>query len=211
MNDKDQGNVFRFILKQNDVLICEKAFDADMYTPFTRYSINVRNILPATISKLQKALSRRNYNTDIEVGRVDATDDNSAELVYDLLGEYYSAIEGYPDCIKEELKYDPQPILQEFEGRTIRGVQFKLGLYLNNHPIVEREFYVDGFNPLSRYSGDIVDVVLETVRVISEQIRATDIKNIWDDYELIKQTGLSINQIRELLPHERKILISRLD
>ena len=71
MNEKGYSNLFRFSLSQGDVLLCEKMFDADQFNPFTRYSIDVRDILPKAITKMQKTLSRRNYDTYFLTGRID--------------------------------------------------------------------------------------------------------------------------------------------
>ena len=68
MNEKDHSNMFRFSLTQQNVMLCEKVFDADQFNPFTRYSIDIREILPRAITRLQKTLSRRNYTTAIGVG-----------------------------------------------------------------------------------------------------------------------------------------------
>ena len=58
MSNNKHNNVFRFSLYQEDVLLSEKIFDADQFNPFTRYSINIRNILPRTITRLQKIASK---------------------------------------------------------------------------------------------------------------------------------------------------------
>ena len=57
MDKKEYNNVFRFSLFQGDVLLCEKMFNADKFNPFTRYSIDIRDILPRAITRLQKTLS----------------------------------------------------------------------------------------------------------------------------------------------------------
>ncbi len=67
---------------------------------------------------------------------------------------------------------------------------------------MERVFYVDGFNPVARWSMDLIDVVCEVADGIFNQIRKNDIKNMWDDFDLISKKGMSINQIRELSPRK---------
>jgi hypothetical protein len=58
MSEKEYSNEFRFSLHQENVLLCEKVFNADQFNPFTRYSIDIRDILPRGITKLQKVLSK---------------------------------------------------------------------------------------------------------------------------------------------------------
>jgi hypothetical protein len=197
-NEKENNNAFRFVLTQGNVLLCETTFDADKFNPFTRYSINIRDILPRAITKLQKTLSRNSYETFVEYGN------------YELYTYVRDIINSYPQQIKHDLKYNPQPIVQQIEEKTIRGVECKIGFYINENPIVERIFYVDGFNPIARYSLDIVDAVREITREIRAKILASDEKNMWDDYDLINHRGMSINQIRELSTAKREELLRKL-
>lgn len=210
MNEKESNNVFRFSLTQGDVLLCEKMFDADQFNPFTRYSIDVRDILPRAITKLQKALSKRSYDVVAEVGRIDTTVKDSENEIYDLYSYNQKMINLYPKEWRNEMRYNPQSIVQHIEQKTIRGVPCKIGLYINENPIVEREFFVDGFNSVARQSLDIMYVVTEIADAIFEKIKKNDIKNMWDDYDLINYRGLSINQIRELPSFKREEMLRKL-
>lgn len=198
MNEKENNNAFRFVLTQGNVLLCETTFDADKFNPFTRYSINIRDILPRAITKLQKTLSKRNYETYVECGG------------FDLYEYVRDTINSYPPQTRHDLKYNPQPIVQQIEEKTIRGVECKIGFYINENPIVERIFYVDGFNPIARYSLDVVDAVREISNEIKNKIMMSDQKNMWDDYDLINYRGMSINQIRELSAGKREELLRKL-
>ena len=198
MNDKEYSNVFRFSLYQGNVLLGEKTFDADQFNPFTRYSIDIRDILPKAITTLQKTLSKRNYETQIN------------EDLFDAYRYYQKMVSLYPQEWRREMYYNPQPIVQQIEEKTIRGVECKIGFYINNKPIVERIFYVDGFNPVARWSVDLTDVVVMITNTIFEKIKKSDIKNMWDDYDLINIKGLSINQIREFSPAKREEILRKL-
>jgi hypothetical protein len=208
MSEKEHTNNFRFVLKQGDVLLCEKIYDADNYSPFTRYSINIRDILPKAIVRLQKMMSKRNYNTEFEIGRIDVLDNNSEMQYIDTLKYVQSLIAKYPDNYRTGMRYCPQPTNQQIEEKNIRGVECKIGLYMNDSPIVEREFYVDGFNPISRYSIDLIETVLDISDSIFERVRTNDIKNIWDDYLLINKMGFTLNQIREMTNSSRTHYLS---
>jgi len=215
MNEKEHNNVFRFSLTQGDVLLCETMFDADKFNPFTRYSIDIRDILPRSITRIQKTLSRRSYDVVAEVGRVDVsgvdTLDEDVEMhEYDLYGYHQKMINLYPKEWRNRMRYNPQSVVQHIEHKTIRGVPCKIGLYINENPIVEREFYVDGFNPVARQSVDIVYVITDIAEIIEAKIKKNDIRNMWDDYDLINYRGLSINQIRELHPAKRAEMLRRL-
>lgn len=209
MIEKDYNNEFKFSLYQEDILLCEKIFDADQFNPFTRYSIDIREILPRAITKLQKTLSKRNYQTEIEVGRVDDTSEDASE-VYELFQYHQKMVNAYPQEYRSGMRYSPQSIVQQIEDKTIRGVECKIGFYINDKTIVERVFYVDGFNLVSRWSGDIVYAVNEIVDTIFNHIKRSDIRNMWDDYDLINVMGLTINQIRELPLQKREELLRKL-
>ena len=206
-NDKEKvfENIFRFSLTQGNVLLCEKLFDADDFNPFTRYSIDIRDILPRAITRLQKTLSKRSYDVVAEIGRQDGE-----MLTYNLLKYHQNMVNSYPQRYRNSMRYSPTPIVQHIEEKTIRGVECKIGLYINDHPIVERLFYVDGFNPVARQSLDLTYVVTDIADIIASKIKRNDIRNMWDDYDLINMRGLSINQIRELPIGKREYLIRQL-
>lgn len=197
MTEKEYNNEFKFSLTQGDVLLCENVFDADQFNPFTRYSIDIREILPRAITKLQKTLSKRSYVTQL-----------SNDM--DLFQYHQKMINSYPQEYRSDMRYIPQSIIQQIEEKTIKGVECKIGLYINDKPIVERVFYVDGFNPVARWSVDVVYTVRDIVDTIFEKIKKSDVKNMWDDYDLINLRGLTINQIRELTPLKRAEMLSRL-
>jgi hypothetical protein len=210
MSEKEYNNVFRFSLHQGNVLLCEKVFDADKFNPFTRYSIDIRDILPRAITKLQKTLSKRSYDVVAEIGRLDMSVPESENAIYDLYAYRQDMINLYPQQYRNEMRYNPAPVVQQIEEKTIRGVECKIGFYINDNPIVERLFYVDGFNPVARWSLDLTNAVVEITDTIFEKIKRSDIKNMWDDYDLINYRGLSINQIRELSTSKREEMLRKL-
>lgn len=210
MSEKEYNNVFRFSLHQGNVLLCEKVFDADKFNPFTRYSIDIRDILPRAITKLQKTLSKRSYDVVAETGRIDLSIPESENSIYDLYGYRQEMINLYPQHYRGEMRYNPTPVVQQIEEKTIRGVECKIGFYINDNPIVERLFYVDGFNPVARWSLDLTNAVVEITDTIFDKIKKSDIKNMWDDYDLINYRGLSINQIRELSTSKREEMLRKL-
>jgi len=210
MNEKEHSNEFKFSLFQENILLCEKAFNADQFNPFTRYSIDIRDILPRAITRLQKTLSKRNYDVIAEVGRLDMSIPDSENYEYDLYGYHQEMISRYSMEYRNSMRYNPTPIIQQIEEKTIKGVECKIGFYINNNPIVERLFYVDGFNPVARWSLDLTDAVTDIADAIYSKIKKCDIKNMWDDYDLINYRGLSINQIRELSSSKREEMLRKL-
>lgn len=189
----NNNNLFKFSLQQGDIVMCEKVFDADVYNPLTRTSIDIRNILPSAINRFQKILSKKHYDVILNE--------------YNLLDYYKNLVDKYPDHIKNDVKYKPKSVKFTIDDKQIRGVECKLGLYINDNPIVERVFYVDGFNPVSRFSNDVLYTFLWVVDDIMNSIQKTDKKNIWDDYDLINYRGFNINQIREMPLGKRNAIL----
>lgn len=188
-------NDFKLSLYQEDVLLSEIIFSADDFNPFTRYSIDLRELLPKHISNLQRLLSSKNFDCDI----------------YGLYDNYKinkKIINSYPKYIRNDMVYKPQNKRYVIDDMVITGVECKIGFYINDNPIIEREFYVNGFNVKSRYSVELYDEMTYISNVIKNHIKNNDIKNMWDDYDLINYRGMNINQIRELNTYTRNRLLN---
>ena len=200
MSEKSHENNFKFGVYQNGSQIVERVFSADVFNPVIRYSVDIRDMIPTIIAKLQKTLSRRNLN--FQYGRGNGKD-------YDLLKEYKKILDGkvvgYPNKLTR-----PPIVTQVINKKTITGVECKFGLYINGNPIVERNFYVDSYNPASRFSIDIVEVVNDITYDIHNNLKIADVKHMWSDYDLINAYGIYIHQIRELSKDQRaKMLMNR--
>lgn len=202
MREKESNNVFKLSLYQEDILFCEKTFNADNFNPFTRYSIDIRDILPKAINTLQRVLSKKNYDDTYSVGN---------DKTYELFDEYVSYMEEYGYGVKYKPKTITQHIVNNDVNMTIRGVPFKIGLYINENPIVEREFYVDGFNVVSRWSVDLLNTFLYISESIEERIKMNDVNNIWDDYDMINILHIGFNQIINFSPEQRKKCIDKIE
>lgn len=193
-SEKKHENVFKFGIYQNGDTVLERIFSADYFNPVVRYSVDIRDTIPSLISRLQKVLSRRNLTFKIDVGN---------DMSYDILQNYKKQLRLYEKMIQNKLER-PQITTQVINGKTIKGVECKFGLYINDKPIVERNFYVDNYNPASRFSFEVVDVVNEISEEIFESLKISDVNHMWDYYDLIKVYGLYIHQIRELNELMRK-------
>lgn len=169
-----ENNNLVFSLYQEDVLLCEKLMDGDLFGQ----SIDVRPILPKNIGKLQKVLSKLVYNTKVDVGQ---------GKVYDLIDHKQSFINSFPQEYWDELCYDPTPTTKEIGEWKMSGVECKISLTRNDKLIVERFFYVKGFNPDSRYSTDLVDTVNEFCNDIEKLIKWIDINYMWEEFERLNK------------------------
>jgi hypothetical protein len=203
MNEKTHENIFKFGLYQGNSIISERIFSADVYNPVIRYSVDIRSIIPTIISKLQKTLSKRDINFIFQRGGVD---NNGNELEYELLNLYKKTLDGKVSGYVNKLTR-PEVVTQTINKKTISGVECKFGLYINDNPIVERIFYVDNYNPASRFSIEIIDVVNDICEELQLKLKTTDINHMWGDYDLIKTYGLYINQVRELSKETREKML----
>lgn len=192
-----EKNLFRFSLYQGDVLFFERTFDADQINPFTRYTVNIKPIIPVLISEMQYMLSRKKYDTTHVV------DD---KVVYKFYDYHLSQLEK-----KYTEEYVPEEITQTAsDGTPKKGILCKFMLSINDNRIVEREFLVSNFNPIARWSMDMAATLSFLTSRIENFIIKKDISNTWDDYDIINKYNLTINQVRDLLPAERNRLLYKL-
>jgi hypothetical protein len=149
----NKSNNFKLSITQGNVVLFERIEDANNFTFKTRENyLDIRKILPDAIVLLQKILSKNSYNTKFKV------DGNNK--YYDFLSEYLKDIDTFPLNVRNELEYAPEPVSFKVNATTpngvkvinINGVECKIAFYNNNKLIVERLFYVDRFNPVSRWS-----------------------------------------------------------
>ena len=192
---KSHTNNFKFVLYQGKDVVVEKIFNADVFNPIVRYSVDIREFIPAIIQNLQRVMSRRNLNYK----------DNG----YDFLEEYKDLTYFYR--VDDNKLSKPNFIKYNYGNKTIKGVECKFGLYINNNPIVERKFYVDNYNPSSRFSTEITEIVNEIVDDIHLSLKELDVDHMWNDYTLINTYGLYVNQIRELSKNRRNEMIEKAD
>lgn len=197
-SEKSHENTFKFGVYQGKSVVIERQFTADYFNPVVRYSVDVREMIPYIISRLQKILSRRNLDFIYELG-------NEEEI--NLLNQYKGELRKYNKFIDNKLE-KPPIVTHNINGKIIKGVECKFGLYINDNPIVERNFYVDKYNPASRFSIEIIDVVNTISEEIFDYLKDEDVKHMWNDYDLINIYGLYIHQIRELNFKEREKLIA---
>lgn len=169
-----ENNNLTFSLYQENVLLCEKIMNGDLFD----LPIDVRPILSRNIGKLQKVLSKTNYNTTYYVGN---------NKTYDFIGHVQSFINSFPEDCQDELIYSPTSTIKEIGEWKMSGVECKFSLTRNDRLIVERFFYVKGFNPNSRYSTDLIDVVNDFCDDINKLVKWIDINHMWEDFEKINK------------------------
>jgi hypothetical protein len=202
MENKEHENMFKFGLYQADETIIETLFSADVFNPVVRYSVDIREDIFSIIVRLQKALSRRNLSHKIDFG----------EKTYDFLGYYKNLLDlqsSNGKSFNDKLKLKKRSN-QTVNGKTYSGVQFKFGLYINDNPIVERDFYVEGYNPSSRFSIELSETVDDIAQEINSKLKDQDTTHMWDDYDLIYTYGLHINQIRDLSNKRRSLMLENI-
>jgi hypothetical protein len=201
MTEKFNENIFKFSIYQGDCVVSERIFNANDFNPVIRYSVDIRSIIPEIIQKLQITLSKRN----LTFNKID----EKAYVDYNFLRDYQDVC--YNFNLKPIKLKKPYYIRKEINGKVIEGTQCRFGLYINNNPIVERDFHVDKYNPAVRFSYEIVETTRDLVDFIVQYLKEMDSKHMWDDYKLIKTYSLYINQIRELTDKKRNLFLNKID
>lgn len=202
MEDKKQENNFKFGLFLRNEKVSEKIFSADLYNPVVRYSVNIREMIPKIIGSLQSTLQSKSKELTFE----DFNGYNSLE--------YYKNICDINKCEQYKLKVPAQYPKTTYNGGAKSfsqrgGTEFKFGLYINANTIVERNFYVDNYNPESRFSNELIEVINNVIDNIIKYLTNSDLSHMWDDYKLINTYNLNIQQVRELSRDKRSEYLRR--
>lgn len=201
---KKQENNFKFGLYLRGEKIYEKIFSADIYNPVVRYSVDIRERIPSIIEGLQNVLQSK-----------DLTFDSSFLNEYGNLVKYEYNTKNYYRHICKINKMHPIKLFvptnyskdketsqkTKFQGK---GTEFKFGVYINQNPIVERNFYVDNYNPDARFSNELPELLNDIVEYLTSFLKKSDVNHMWNDYDLITTYELNIQQVRELSKNRRE-------
>ncbi len=203
MEDKKQPNNFKFGLFLRNERVAEKIFSADLYNPVVRYSVNIREMIPTIISNLQNTLQSQNDKLTF----TDPYGYNSVnyyKTICDINGLDYFKLKVPAPYQKANYNTTTKPFTQR------NGTEFKFGLYINTNTIVERNFYVDNYNPYARFSQELDDVIYNIVNnFLQKHLKNSDINHMWDDHKIINTYSLNIQQVRELSKEKREELLKR--
>jgi hypothetical protein len=192
---KKQENNFKFGLYLRGEKIFERIFSADIYNPVVRYSVDIRDRIPTIIESIQKVLQL-----------------NSSELSFVNSGhntkKYYRHIckinHMHPIKLFVPMNYNKDRDAEQKQKFQSKGTEFKFGLYINTNPIVERNFYVDNYNPDARFSNELIEVLNDIVEYLTSYLKKSDVNHMWNDYDLITTYELNILQVRELSKDRRE-------
>lgn len=210
-DDKKVENNFKFGVYLGKEKIYERIFSADLYNPVVRYSVDIRDKIPTIISNLQLALSTPSEDLSFNLALRDNLG-NINEYYHDTK-EYYKHIckinRMHPIklFVPKQNKIDPASPKAKYQGK---GTEFKFGVYINANPIVERNYYVEDYNPESRFSNEFYDLLNDIVEYLQAYLEKSDRNHMWNDYDLIATYGFnSIQPVRELSKERREELLSR--
>jgi len=188
--EKRHENKFKFGIYQGGESLIEQTFNADDYNPVIRYSVDIRAMLPSIIQQCQSLLSRRNLSY--------------VDYNYNFLNHYKSGLEHHLKLGGSNKLTKPNSKTINLGKKIIKGVECKIGLYINNNPIVERDFYVENYTPSVRFSLEIKNVLDNIICDIKNHLKKSDIYHMWEDFDIISTYGLNIQQVRDLAPYKRK-------
>lgn len=196
---KKSENTFKFGLYLRGEKLFERIFSADKYNPVVRYSVDIRSRIPAIIESIQNVLQS------------DANELTAHEYNGENTKDYYLKV-----CKNDKLapiklfvprpKPQTDPVKTKFQGK---GTEFKFGVYINTNPIVERNFYVDNYNPDSRFSLELPQVLEDIVDDLVTYLKTSDVNHMWNDFDLITTYELNIQQVRELSKEKREEFLAR--
>jgi hypothetical protein len=190
--------------EQLDTII-ERVFSADLYSPQVRNTIDIKNYYPTILKGINQLFNKQSFNHKLNE--------------YDLLGKYEDLLSQYGiDYSNSKLS---RPNVHEIfiddranvgQKITISGVPIKIGLYLNDNPIIERIIYIRKYNPNVRFSTELYDFVADTVNDICEDIKTKDIAYQLNEQNnfYTKPTNTTPIQIGEFTKEKRTELLNRI-
>ncbi len=212
-DDKKQENNFKFGLYLRGEKIFEKIFSADLYNPVVRYSVDIRDRIPSMIEGMQKILQKDSENLTFSQYQGKSTIN------------YYKHIckinRMHPIKLFVPANNPKDRDNQQKLKFPAKGTEFKFGLYINQNPIVERNFYVDNYNPEARFSNELYELLNSIVGSdehygsewnLKSYLKKSDVNHMWNDYDLIRIYGMNgIQQVRDLSKERRKEFLDRMN
>jgi hypothetical protein len=200
MSEVKKGeNHFKFGLYLRGEKIYEKIFSADIYNPVVRYSVDIRERIPSIIENIQNVLKATELTFEDSYGV------NTKN--------YYRHIckinRMHPIKLFVPTNYSKDRDGQQKTKFQGKGTEFKFGVYINSNPIVERNFYVDNYNPDARFSNELPEVLNDIVDYLTSYLKSSDVNHMWNDYDLIMTYELNIQQVRELSKDRREEFLKR--
>lgn len=196
MNEQSNNFIFSFYI--NDELINTRSFSADVYNPNVRYSVNIRDMIPSIIYRLQNTMSQKEGEYYYNDG------DGGLSLIDDIM--VYNMSLGYDIYEKFQVKN------KEFSvgNKKLSGVSAKFVLYINDNTIVERIFAIRGYNPKMRYSNELIELMRDIVEEIQLYLKDQDIKYLWNDYLIKDKYNMNNQMVRNMSSEKRERIISNL-
>jgi hypothetical protein len=205
--EKKQENVFKFGLTLKGEKLYERIFSADLYNPVVRYSVDIRERIPSIINEIQQVLQKQSTNLNFD--SILNSTRNSSDYVANTK-KYYKHI-----CKINRMSPVKLFVPTFFNKETqkvmvpVKGTEFKFGVYINQNPIVERNFYVENYNPEARFSNELTVVLNDIVDYLKNYLKKSDVNHMWNDYDLITTYELNIQQVRELSKDRREEFLKR--
>lgn len=186
-------NHYKFGVYIDDQPLNERIFSGDDFNQVVKYQIDLRPIINTIQRRIQKVLSSNSLNFKFnEYNTLKFFEKNNKN--------------GYNNLDQIEEKS------LTINDKTYKGVEVKIGFYLNSNPIFERSVYINRFNPKARFSVEFHETVCDIVEEIREKIKQDDMTLMWEDFDLMNNNSnfVHISQVRELSKDERSRLLNRI-
>jgi hypothetical protein len=189
-------NLYKFRIYTDNEVLSERVFSADEYNQVVKYQIDIRSMINNIQKRVQKVLSASNN-----------------DLHFNFNGQY-NTLKYFKDR-NSKYGYSNLESIEEnsitINDKVYKGSEIKIGIFLNSNPIFERSLYINRYNPNSRFSVELYEVVYDIVEDIKDKIKKDDIKLMWEDFDLMNHYNyVHISQIRELSQEERSRQLYRI-
>lgn len=206
MNQEENNYSFQLWLGNN--LITERIFSGDVYNPFVRYRLDVRDMVPEIIDLLRSALSLRQPTTKHHGYNLV----KEFETVFKASGVALSDVKNNKlakASVPYEDLYKEKGINRRFNAEVETNV-FSFAIYMNSGKIIERDFFVDFYNPETRFSLELKDAVQEITQIIEHHLKVEDRKAQWEDFDLVNKFGFDQHRLRSMPWEERDKIVGKI-
>ncbi len=189
-------NYFKFTLSYKNFIISQTIENADSYSKDSFKMVNLRDFITPLIKDFQNVLSLKTSKMD------------SNFYGYDLIKYKNFMISPYSKIFNIDQKTgyseDIKPNSEYGEGLLFK---FSYG----DEKILEREFAVRNFNFNTIFSKELYDTTKEWVDKIMNRVKFQDSNMMWDDVSLMYHFNLNEEEVKNLLPLDRKNKMSKIN
>lgn len=157
---------------KDDTPIIESIFDAEPYQYAFKNELNFSEKAKIHMRNFFKVLSKRTESL------------TTKNMGYDYVK--------YPMDLEKKFIKNYKQDTSLFKNDNKANLKYILSI--NGNIIIERNFVVYNYNPISRFSLELTEIFNDILNEFKYDIKEIDLNNQWDEYEKSVKLGISLNK-----------------